>query len=155
MASGGVPTTLNAAPSSQAWEPLNMTKSKILPIEEIRKIIRVYAPDGTVKWRRRTPDMFPAFKRRSQQELCDTWNKAFAGIPCFKTLLPTGHLSGAIFGRVYRTDKVIWALEYGKWPTRKLIHINGNIRDNRITNLALKPKYQPTQKRKLIPGKDR
>ena len=37
--------------------------------------------------------------------------------------------------KAYHAQLVCWFLYYGKWPTRKIDHINGITTDNRIVNL--------------------
>lgn len=38
-------------------------------------------------------------------------------------------------GRNMRAHRVAWFLHYGRWPKHTIDHVNGDPRDNRITNL--------------------
>ena len=46
------------------------------------------------------------------------------------------YLTVWVGGKSWRIHRVVWYLHYGYWPTSDAIdHINGNPRDNRISNL--------------------
>ena len=46
-----------------------------------------------------------------------------------------GYLREEISGRRYYVHRIVWALHYGRWPALPIDHINGDKRDNRISNL--------------------
>jgi HNH endonuclease len=54
--------------------------------------------------------------------------KTFATPPVY------GYLQGGIFGGVFATHRVIWAIAHGYWP-KQIDHINGIRTDNRLCNL--------------------
>lgn len=37
----------------------------------------------------------------------------------------------------YRVDKLAWLYVHGDYPTQRLVHKNGDLKDNRISNLSL------------------
>lgn len=37
----------------------------------------------------------------------------------------------------YKAENVVWAIVSGEWPTRRVLHMNGNRSDNRPSNLYL------------------
>ena len=49
---------------------------------------------------------------------------------------PNGHLTVRANYTVFMVHHVVWALHYGKFPDRTLVHRNGNKRDNRLSNLV-------------------
>ena len=54
----------------------------------------------------------------------------------FVTPVEIVHETVMVSGRSYRTDRVIWHYCFGRWPVGKLVHMNGDIADNRLDNLA-------------------
>lgn len=38
--------------------------------------------------------------------------------------------------RYYPAAQIAWLLGHGEWPTFPIVHLNGNINDNRLDNLA-------------------
>ena len=47
-----------------------------------------------------------------------------------------GHLEIGVCRKTYMAHHVIWALIHGRFPDATLVHLNGNKRDNRLSNLA-------------------
>jgi len=109
--------------------------TKQLPsVEMLHKLLRADFDDGKLYWRERTPDMFEK-GRWSAEATCKCWNNRFAGKEAFTSDNGKGYLVGAIFNRLYRAHRVIWAMHTGAWPVEHVDHINGDSLDNRIENL--------------------
>ena len=51
------------------------------------------------------------------------------------SLRKDGYIKVQIQGRPYKLHRVVWALCYGSWPSKKLDHINRKRSDNRLENL--------------------
>ena len=61
------------------------------------------------------------------------WNTRYADKEAF-TNNRNGYFSGAIFGKMYDSHRVIWFWLFGKWPD-EIDHINHDRGDNRKCNL--------------------
>jgi len=84
---------------------------------------------GLLRWKARPREHFSndrAFRR---------WSTLMVGLPAFAQPDRAGYLSGQLAKRTYRAHRVAWALHYGEWPAGQIDHINGDRRDNRISNL--------------------
>ena len=69
-----------------------------------------------------------------------TWKKNVgfkikAGSHAFTAIGRNGYRTGRIAGRQFYAHRVAWFLNYGKWPSNQIDHINGNRLDNKIINL--------------------
>lgn len=51
-----------------------------------------------------------------------------------------GHIEVRLQNKPYMAHHIAWFLHYGIWPSRPILHANGNKRDNRINNLKIKDK---------------
>lgn len=48
---------------------------------------------------------------------------------------PRGCVSVRILGHLFKAHRVIWAMQYGRWPISEIDHINGDCGDNHLENL--------------------
>jgi hypothetical protein len=114
-----------------------MTKSNILPVEFLCKILRYDAESGTLYWLKRPEDFFQHGVQTSKH-ISERWNKKWAGKPA-GTLYDTGYVRIQWRPNGVRTHlaahRVAWAIYYGRNPIGEIDHINGNRADNRIANL--------------------
>lgn len=49
-------------------------------------------------------------------------------------ITPNGYVF-RIKGKAFPVHRVIWLMEYGSWPKHRIRHLNGNVFDNRLSNL--------------------
>ena len=59
------------------------------------------------------------------------------GREAFRTDTPKGYLVGNFQRKIYLAHRIAWALFYGEWPQGQIDHLNGNRKDNRISNLRV------------------
>lgn len=105
--------------------------AKELPSPELlRKLLR-YEPDtGKLYWRVRTRDELDM-----AADYLQSWNRKNAGKEAFTTGAAGGQRRGWILDHNLLAQRVIWAMQYGKWPVGAIKHINGDKSDNRLANL--------------------
>ena len=109
--------------------------AKPLPDAELlRKLLRYDPETGKLYWRERTPDMFTAGAKLTQEQLCKGWNGKNAGKQAFNSRTGLGYRTGNIFGVGFRAHRVIWKIVTGDEPDI-IDHINGDGSDNRWLNL--------------------
>lgn len=63
------------------------------------------------------------------------WNGQFAGKPAPYAEHNGGYFSGAIFNMQVLAHRVAWAIANGAWPIGTIDNLNGDKRDNRLSNL--------------------
>ena len=113
-----------------------MYKNKqLLTPQELRKLLICDAKRGTLIWRVRPLKYFASTGYGGAKGARARWNAQHLGEPALNTLSVQGYRVGAIFGRMYRSHRVIWAMHCGEWPEEQIDHINGIRDDNRIDNL--------------------
>lgn len=124
--------------------------TKILPdIEYLRKII-VYDPDtGLLFWRERNSSMFREVTGRGRDHSANIWNSANAGKEALRAINGQGYKVGNIDGSMYRSHRVAYALHHGFDPVDQIDHINGDRKDNRISNLRMVTNSQNGKNQKL------
>lgn len=64
-----------------------------------------------------------------------------------------GYLIIKVKGKQFKAHRIVWLLNYGKFPTKELDHKNRNKLDNRIENLRESDRIQQNNNKEFIPNK--
>lgn len=105
-----------------------MTKELPSP-EMLRKLLRYEPETGKLFWLPRPLEMF------ATSRAANVWNIRYSEKEAFTSISDSGYKHGSIFNKSINAHRVAWALNYGKWPTHQIDHLNGDRADNRIKNL--------------------
>lgn len=117
---------------------LSMNKiAEIVPAEILPEIFDLDMQTGSLHWRVRPVDHFPADGKKTQAARAAMWNGKYAGRRALTTRDPRGYLFGAIAGKNVYAHRVICAMVNGVWPEGEVDHINRDKTDNRPSNLRV------------------
>lgn len=96
--------------------------------QTLRKLLTYDENTGELTWLPRPRSMF------SEDRIFKSWNSTFANKPAFTSVDKKGYHIGAIFGKNYRANRVIYKYMTGIEPDQ-VDHENGNPSDDRWFNL--------------------
>lgn len=111
-----------------------MAKKPLPTPDQLRQFLRYEPETGKLFWRERTPDAVDAANEMVRRKVCANWNTRLAGKEAF-TSITNGYRVGAIWNRLLRAHRVIWAIVYGEWPAFEIDHIDCDRANNRLVNL--------------------
>lgn len=84
---------------------------------------------GILIWKSRPVELF------SSKNAFAAWNARYAGVVALASVDSHGYHAGAIFCRLARAHRVLFAMYHGHWPVAHIDHLNGIRSDNRAENL--------------------
>jgi hypothetical protein len=97
--------------------------------EIVRELLDYDPLTGVLTWKHRDQKWFAGERHHKM------WNNRFAGKPAFTAISVDGYLVGRLFGKGYRSHRVIFLWMTGRWPNPEVDHSNHNRADNRWDNL--------------------
>jgi hypothetical protein len=106
-----------------------ITKDVKLTPELLAQLLSHDPKTGKLYWKSRSRDFFDcdgAYRR---------FHRCFAGKEAVNSVNSHGYLVGKVLRLPAAAHRVIWALEYGRWPDGQIDHIDGDRANNRISNL--------------------
>lgn len=97
-------------------------------VSEAKQIVRYDPETGDFFWLERPLEMC----RSERQQYW--WSTEMAGRKVVGSK-KKGFFKISLLAKKFYAHHVAWALVHGSWPTKKIIHVNGDRMDNRIINL--------------------
>jgi hypothetical protein len=99
-----------------------------LSVEDISALVKYEPETGEFFWGPRPRNML------ATDERFEFWNAEMVGrLIVGRTKKKRRKLK--IGGRTFFAHDIAWAIVHGRWPSKPIIHINGDTMDNRICNL--------------------
>jgi hypothetical protein len=112
-----------------------MAAKPIPPADYLRQLLELDAATGVLRWRERTPEMFPSGSRCAPEVICKTWNKLHAGKVAGYSHSRYGHLQVKLPVGKFLAHRLVWIMHFGDQPPEVIDHIDGDGSNNRPTNL--------------------
>jgi hypothetical protein len=98
---------------------------------KVRQHIRYDQTKVALFWRHRGQELFDSkVKARA-------WNSKNENQPALDVTYTNGRVGGMFFGKRLYTCDVVWLFEHGSWPHGDIYHRNGDMSDNRRSNMMV------------------
>ena len=101
---------------------------KVTP-EIVRELLDYDPETGEFLWKERESKWFGNFRAER------VWNAKYAGKRAATAVHSAGYHICSIFNKKLYAHRLAFAHYYGRWPSKCIDHINGDRKDNRISNL--------------------
>lgn len=105
-----------------------------ITVSVVRELLTYNPETGLLLWNERDTKYFEDRPNRTAEHTCRNWNSRYAGKPALTAVSPKGYLHGRVLNKGYRAHRIAWMIFHGAVPD-VIDHINGDPRDNRISNL--------------------
>lgn len=105
------------------------------PVKDLMKFYTYDPETGDIVWKSRCAGMTFGDKTVSVRGARQSNGKCAGRSALYAH--NAGYSAVALMGVAFLAHRVAWALHYGEWPKGQIDHINGDRRDNRITNLRV------------------
>jgi hypothetical protein len=120
--------------SGKGSKRLTHTSIEIPNAKYLKECFNYDAVTGALTWKKRPLRHFKAINAKRQQRRLYNLALTHAGKPAGRVHV-TGHISVRLDGIEYPAHRLIWMLSNGTIPTGVIRHINGDKKDNRLSNL--------------------
>ena len=127
-----------------------MARAENLTAETLRQLLDYDPETGILRWKKRTPEFFEDTVRRDAEQICNWWNKRFAG-KIAGSLNKNGYIALFVLNKWYRAHRIIWLWMTGSWPTIDVDHRDLSKSNNRWGNLREATQAQNRTNRNLRP----
>lgn len=114
-----------------------MAKRPLPSPETLRQLLRYEPETGKLFWRERGPEWFSPSGRNSAIHQSCVWNTRYADSLALNTPDSHGYLHGRIFKKKTYAHRAAWIINHGSYPEGSIDHIDGDKRNNRISNLRI------------------
>lgn len=100
-----------------------------MEIETLHALLAHDPVSGTLLWKHRPIELFVNLHAYS------VWNTRYSNKRALYCLNRDGRAHGKLLGKYVYRSRVIWAMEFGSWPSGVIDHIDGNRSNDSIVNL--------------------
>lgn len=120
-------------------------KQAAIPVERLHQLLDADFVEGKLYWKHR-----PREHCKSNRHFIQ-FNTRCAGQEAFTSIQSAGYPFGTIEGHYFTAHRVLYAMYHGFWPN-EVDHIDGDIKNNSITNLRNVTKSENMKNKRVKTG---